>query len=100
MRLYLRTQEPGERRGSVQYDHCFEVATQAEWKARIEAFGAKIITSVLEPTGERFRLRGPHLHTRSHPHETHYAHDPEVNESYREAAERLAGHIEEAVAGA
>jgi hypothetical protein len=99
MKLYLRTQAPGERREHVQYDHCFDVHSQAEWQARIDAVGKDVITSVLRPTQPRFALRGRHLLNRSHPHETRYAHDPAVNESYRQAAERLAARIEEALRG-
>ena len=99
MKLYLRTQEPGERRAHVQYDLCFDVRSQAEWRARIEAVGKAILTSVLRPDAERFRLEGRHLRTRSHPHETHYIHDVAVNESYRQAAERLAGRLEGVLAG-
>ena len=94
MKLYIRTQEPGERRGPVQFDRCHEVHSQAEWKAHIEAVGANIITSVLKPDDNRFRLRGRHLYTRSHPHETHYVYDAAVHASYRTAAEQLARRIE------
>jgi hypothetical protein len=94
MRLYIRTQEPGERRLDVQYDHCFDVRSQHEWKARIDAVGKNIITSVLKADCNRFRLRGRHLYGRSHKHETHYVYDAAVNESYRQAAERLAAGIE------
>ncbi|VTU02830.1 unnamed protein product [Gemmataceae bacterium] len=97
MKLYLRTQEPGDRRDHVHYDRCFEVASQAEWRARIAEVGDAILTSVLEPSGERFRLTGRHLYTRSHPHETHYVYDPAVHSSYREAAGRLAARIEAAI---
>src|SRR4051794_16151547 len=99
MILYVRTQEPGERRGCVQYDHRFDVRSQREWQERIDAFGTRILTSVLRPDHNRFRLHGRHLYTRSHRHETHYAHDAAVNASYREAAERLAARIELALAG-
>ncbi len=97
MKLYIRTRAPGERRDHVQYDLCFDVRSQVEWKARIEAVGKEIITSVLRPEAERFRLTGRHLYNRAHRHETHYVHDPAVNESYRQAAQRLAGRIEEAI---
>ncbi len=53
MTLYICTQEPGDWRDQVQYDHCFEVRMQQEWRDRIEAFGPQILTSVLWPTGER-----------------------------------------------
>jgi hypothetical protein len=99
MKLYLRTQEPGQRREHVQYDHCYDVHSQAEWKARIDAVGKSILTSVLKPDSARFRLHGRHLLTRSHRHETHYVHDAAVNESYRLAAEKLAVRIERALAG-
>ena len=78
MRLFIRTQEPGERRDHVQYDRCFEVSSQVEWKRHIEAVGKDILTSVLQSEGERFRLRGKHLYTRSHQHETHYVYDAAV----------------------
>lgn len=94
MRLFIRTQEPGERLLHVQYDHCFDVHSQSEWKTHIDAAGKSIITSVLQADHARFRLRGRHLYSRSHKHETHYVHDPAVNESYRQAAERLAARIE------
>jgi hypothetical protein len=97
--LHLRTQEPGERRGCVQYDHRFVVRSQREWRERIDAVGKKVITSVLRPDRDRFPLTGRHLYNRSHRHETHYAFDAAVNASYREAAERLAGRIEQALAG-
>jgi hypothetical protein len=97
MRLYLRTQEPGERRGRVQYDYCFDVTSQGEWKARIDAVGKNILTSVLKADLDRFRLQGRHLYGRSHEHETHYVYDAAVNESYRVAAERLAARIEEQI---
>jgi hypothetical protein len=99
MILYLRTQEPGERRGCVRYDYRFVVRSQAEWRARIEAAGKGVISSVLRPDHDRFPLAGPHLFNRSHKHETHYVYDPDVNASYREAAARLAGRIESALAG-
>lgn len=99
MKLFIRTQEPGERREHVQFDRCFDVNSQAEWRAHIHAAGASIITSVLRPTGKRFRLNGRHLYTKSHPHETHYAYDAAVHESYRDAAEKLAARIEVAIAG-
>lgn len=99
MKLYIRTQEPGERRGHVQFDHCHDVRSQAEWKAHIEAVGASIITSVLKPDGNRFRLRGRHLYTRSHPHETHYVYDAAVHASYRAAAEQLARRLEPILRG-
>lgn len=99
MKLYVRTQEPGDRREHVQYDHCHDVTTQAEWKAHIDAVGTSVITSVLKPTASRFRLRGRHLYTKSHPHETRYAYDAAVHDSYREAAARLAPRIEAAIAG-
>ncbi len=97
MKLYIRTQEPGQRQHSVQYDQCFDVLSQVEWQARIAAVGKNIITSVLTPDRARFRLRGRHLLGRSHKHETHYVHDPAVNESYRLAAEKLAARIETAL---
>jgi hypothetical protein len=96
MKLYIRTQEPGERLG-VQFDHCFEVCSQSEWKGRIDAVGKNIITSVLKPDLNRFQLQGRHLYGRSHKHETHYVYDPAVNESYRQAAERLAAGIEKTI---
>jgi hypothetical protein len=99
VRLFIRTQEPGERLQGVQYDLTFDVHSQAEWKARIDAVGKNIITSVLDPADGRFRLQGRHLYGRSHSHETHYAHCPTVNESYRDAARRLAARIEGAIAG-
>ncbi len=99
MQVYIRTQEPGERRLHVQYDHCYEVDTQADWRARIQAVGKNIITSVLWPDGNRFRLQGRHLYTRSHRHETHYTFDASVHESYRQAAERLATRIAVALHG-
>ncbi|MCY1060174.1 hypothetical protein [Nannocystis sp. SCPEA4] len=99
MKLYIRTQEPGDRRDHVQFDHCFEVDSQDEWRARIEAVGDKIITSVLKPSGFRIPLVGPHLHKRSHPHERHYTHDLAIHESYRAAAEKLARAVETAIAG-
>src|SRR5262249_30586568 len=94
MRLYIRTQDPGERRLGSQYDYSFDVHSQSEWKARIDAVGKSILTSVLKADRNRFRLRGRHLYGRSHKHETHYVYDPTVNESYRQAAERLAARIE------
>jgi hypothetical protein len=100
VQLLIRTQEPGERRGHVQFDHCYDVLSQGEWRARIEAVGAAVITSVLKPCGPRFTLRGRHLLTRSHPHETHYVYDPDVHASYRAAAERLAARLEPALADA
>lgn len=99
MILHVRTQEPGERRDHVQYDHRFDVRSQAEWRGHLAAFGESVLTSVLLPDANRFRLHGRHLYNRSHKHETHYAHDAAVNASYREAAERLAGRIELALAG-
>ncbi len=99
MKLYLRTQEPGDRRDHLQYDHCFEVHSQREWQARIEAVGSRIISSVLQPTGERFALAGPHLLKRSHAHERRYLYDPAIHESYRAAAEKLAHAITGALAG-
>jgi hypothetical protein len=99
MRLYIRTQEPGDRRDHVQYDQCFDVTSQAEWRAHIAAVGKNILTSVLKPTGRRFRLNGPHLYTKSHPHETRYVYDAAVHYSYCEAAAKLAPRIEAAIAG-
>lgn len=99
MKLYIRTQEPGDRRDHVQYDHCFEVDSQAQWRARIEGFAGEILTSVLRPTGTRFALAGPHLHKRSHAHERHYRYDPAIHESYRSAAEKLARSVAAAIAG-
>jgi hypothetical protein len=99
MKLYIRTQQPGDRREHVQYDHCFDVTSQAEWKAHIEAVGKSIITSVLKPTGDHFRLKGRHLYTKSHPHETRYVYDAAIHDSYREAAAKLAPRIEAAIAG-
>lgn len=99
MKLYIRTQEPGDRPGHVQFDHCFEVESQQEWRARIAEFGGKILTSVLKPGGVRFPLVGPHIHKRSHAHERHYVYDPAIHESYRAAAEKLAYAIEAAIAG-
>jgi hypothetical protein len=98
MKLYLRTQAPGARREHVQFDECHDVHSQAEWKAHIGAVGKSIITSVLKPTGERFRLTGRHLYTKSHPHETHYVYDAAIHDSYREAAAKLAARIEAAIA--
>ncbi len=100
MKLYIRTQESGERREHVQFDQCFDMTSQAQWRARINAVGSRIVTSVLKPTGERFRLTGKHLYTKSHPHETHYVYDAAIHESYRTAAEKLAARIEAAIAGA
>ena len=99
MRLYIRTREPGDRREHVQFDQCVEVTSQAEWKAHIDAAGPSILTSVLKPGGERFRLRGKHLYTKSHPHETRYTYDAAVHDSYRGAAAELAPRIAAAVAG-
>ena len=98
MKLYIRAQEPGDRHEHVQFDQCFEVTSQAEWKAHIEAVGKSIITSVLKPTAERFALKGKHLYTKSHPHETHYVYDAAIHDSYREAAAKLAPRIEAAIA--
>ena len=98
MKLYIRTQEPGDRRAHVQYDRCFDVTSQAEWKRHIDATGKSIITSVLKPEGARFRLTGRHLYTKSHPHETHYVYDAAIHDSYREAAAKLAARIEAAIA--
>ncbi len=99
MKLYIRTQAPGDRRDHVQYDQCFDVTSQAEWRAHIAAVGKNILTSVLKPTGERFRLNGRHLYTKSHPHETRYVYDVTIHDSYREAAAKLAPRIEAALAG-
>lgn len=99
MRLYIRTQDPGDRREHVQYDLCFDVASQHEWKARIDAVGRAIVTSVLRPDAGRFALHGPHLLTRSHPHERHYRYDPALHESYRDAAVRLAARLASTLAG-
>ncbi|MBY0459641.1 MAG: hypothetical protein K2V38_20165 [Gemmataceae bacterium] len=99
MKLYIRTQEPGDRTGNVQFDRCFDVTSQAEWKTRIEAVGRDILTSVLKPDGARFRLSGRHLYTKSHPHETHYAYDPDVHASYRDAARKLAARLEPILLG-
>lgn len=98
MKLLIRTQEPGERREHVQYDLCFDVTSQADWKARINEVGKSIITSVLKPTGERFRLNGRHLYTKSHSHETHYVYEATCHASYRDAAEKLAAQIETTIA--
>jgi hypothetical protein len=99
MKLYIRTQEPGDRCDHVQYDRCFDVTSQAEWRAHIAAVGKNVLTSVLKPTGERFRLNGRHLYTKSHPHETRYVYDAALHDSYREAAAKLAPRIEAALAG-
>lgn len=97
MKLYIRTQEPGDRSEQVQYDHLFEVNSQTEWQSRIAAVGNTIITTVLKPTGARFRLSGRHLYTKSHPHETRYTYDLPIHESYHIAAEKLAARVELAI---
>lgn len=99
MKLYIRTQEPGKRRAHVQFDYCHDVYSQAEWKTHIEAVGANVITSVLKPDANRFKLRGKHLYTKSHPHETHYAYAPAIHASYREAAQRLAARLAPVLGG-
>ncbi|WP_148087735.1 hypothetical protein [Gemmata obscuriglobus] len=73
--------------------------SQAEWRAHIEAVGANIITSVLKPDEHRFQIRGKHLYTKSHPHETHYTYDSELHASYREAAKKLARRLEPVLHG-
>ena len=100
MKLFIRTQEPGDRSAHIQFDRCHDVRSQAEWKAHIEAVGADIITSVLKPDEHRFRLRGRHLYTRSHPHETHYVYAPDIHASYRDAAQKLAHRLEPVLQGA
>lgn len=79
----------------IAWDEAAEVVSVEEWSQRVHRPG--VVSSVLWPTPPLFPIGGPF--PRRHPHETGYHHRPEVNRSYLEAAERLAGRIARATSG-
>jgi len=93
MELWLRHHAS---EGCLYWERRETVGSQEEWRALIS--DPKVISSILWPTGPVFPLSYRHIGRRHH-HETYYQHDPERNEDFRAACQRLAERLDDVLQG-